>query len=235
MYAHAYSESPANRRGVGEAFFLAGPSSDAEVQAPWIFFGDLGLPAEFEESARAFQAGGRGAVVAVPCFGFACEFVVPGDACVVGFAFIFILCPAKAESGAEGVYAVQFICGIAKVILDQDGIAAQAGPVQFAIEVVFVRIADVCLSKAEVRCDVVGVGVVPDVIAGNGAVEIAVEVTGADHAFVMEAVVFIPADEDAAADIALVSVGAGVFIVDGVVSIPVFKERHDGIDIILMI
>ena len=51
----------------------------------------------------------------------------------------------------------------------------------------------------------------------------------------MEAVVFIPADEDAAADIALVSVGAGVFIVDGVVSIPVFKERHDGIDIILMI
>ena len=67
------------------------------------------------------------------------------------------------------------------------------------------------------------------------SVEIAGEVTGADHAFVMEAVVFIPADEDAAADIALVSVGAGVFIVDGVVSIPVFKERHDGIDIILMI
>lgn len=88
----------ADGREEGAAFLFAGPAGGLEVDAPWVGAIDLGLPAEFEEAARALDGRAWGVPACVGGSGFAARFVVPADAGVEGSYLVEVSGPSHAQS-----------------------------------------------------------------------------------------------------------------------------------------
>ena len=110
--------------------------------------------------------------------------------------------------------------------MDDCAVASKAGVEEFAVVVEGGVFSGDDFAKACFSCDVGGVDAV------DVSFEVTGESAGADHGFVVEAVVSVSAVEDAAAGVVLVAVAScAVIEVAGVVASAVFEEWHEGIDI----
>ena len=199
------SEFSGYAEGVGDASLFFCPAGEVEVGGPWVVFCHFGFPAEFKEAAGAFHGRGRGVEVSPAGSCVAVKFVGPADACVAGFFFVDFFCPSYAESGSVGVDGVEVVGVIFLAVMDDCAVASKAGVEEFAVVVEGGVFSGDDFAKACFSCDVGGVAVVGGVDAVDVSFEVTGESAGADHGFVVEAVVSVSAVEDAAAGVVLVA------------------------------
>ena len=127
------------------------------------------------------------------------------------------------------------VLGQAAAAAQGDGVAAFVGPEKLSVHVetrIFLQGQD--LADAGVHGDVGRAGVISSAGAIDDARVVAFDVTAVEAAFVVEAVVPISTDEDAAAQVLMFPITAGAAVEEGrVIAFTVFDEGHDRVDVVL--